>query len=60
MHCERLAHLGICMPKGVLLCGPPGCSKMVLVHTIVAKSGINFIAIHGLEVGICCTVLLFR
>ena len=60
VHRKRLAHLSVHAPKSVLLCRPPGCRKMVLVRAITAESGVNFIAIRGPEVGICCTVLLFR
>jgi len=52
VHRERLAHLGVRAPKGVLLCGPPGCSKTVLVRAIAAESGVNFVAVRGPEVSI--------
>jgi AAA family ATPase len=52
VHRERLAYLGVRAPKGVLLCGPPGCSKTVLVRAIAAESGVNFVAIRGPEVSI--------
>lgn len=50
MHREKLARLGVRAPKGVLLCGPPGCSKTVLARAIAAESGVNFVAIRGPEV----------
>ncbi|KAI0276798.1 AAA family ATPase [Russula aff. rugulosa BPL654] len=49
VHREKLARLGVRAPKGVLLCGPPGCSKTVLVRAIAAESGVNFVAIRGPE-----------
>jgi AAA family ATPase len=52
VHRERLAHLGVRAPKGVLLCGPPGCSKTVLARAIAAESGVNFVAVRGPEVSI--------
>jgi AAA family ATPase len=50
VHREKLARLGVHAPKGVLLCGPPGCSKTVLVRAIAAESGVNFVAVRGPEV----------
>ena len=50
VHRERLARLGVRAPKGVLLCGPPGCSKTVLVRATAAESGVNFVAVRGPEV----------
>ena len=52
VHRERLARLGVRAPKGVLLCGPPGCSKTVLVRATAAESGVNFVAVRGPEVSI--------
>ena len=50
VHREKLARLGVRAPKGVLLCGPPGCSKTVLVRATATESGVNFVAIRGPEV----------
>jgi AAA family ATPase len=50
VHREKLARLGVRAPKGVLLCGPPGCSKTVLVRATAAESGVNFVAVRGPEV----------
>ena len=50
VHRERLTRLGMRAPKGVLLCGPPGCSKTLLVHATTAESGVNFVAMRGPEV----------
>ncbi|KAI0247471.1 AAA family ATPase [Lactifluus subvellereus] len=49
VHREKLARLGVRAPKGVLLCGPPGCSKTVLVRATAAESGVNFVAVRGPE-----------
>ncbi|KAI0286546.1 AAA family ATPase [Russula brevipes] len=49
VHREKLTRLGARAPKGVLLCGPPGCSKTVLVRAIAAESGVNFVAVRGPE-----------
>ncbi|KAI0051505.1 AAA family ATPase [Auriscalpium vulgare] len=49
LHRESLARLGVRAPKGVLLCGPPGCSKTVLVRATATESGVNFVAVRGPE-----------
>ena len=55
-HGEVLARLGVRPPRGVLLCGPPGCSKTVLVRAIATESGVNFVAVRGPE---ACTASIF-
>ncbi|KAH8984441.1 AAA family ATPase [Lactarius akahatsu] len=49
VHRDALARLGVRAPKGVLLCGPPGCSKTVLARATAAESGVNFVAVRGPE-----------
>jgi AAA family ATPase len=49
-HPEAFTRLGVKPPKGVLLYGPPGCSKTVLVRACASESGINFLAVKGPEV----------
>ncbi|KAI0055886.1 AAA family ATPase [Artomyces pyxidatus] len=49
VHRATLARLGVRAPKGVLLCGPPGCSKTVLVRATATESGVNFVAVRGPE-----------
>ena len=49
-HPDAFARLGVRAPKGVLLYGPPGCSKTLLVRACATESAINFVAVKGPEV----------
>lgn len=50
LHPEAFARLGVRAPRGVLLYGPPGCSKTLLVRACATESGVNFLAVKGPEV----------
>lgn len=50
LHPEAFERLGVRPPKGLLLYGPPGCSKTVLARACATESGVNFVAVKGPEV----------
>jgi SpoVK/Ycf46/Vps4 family AAA+-type ATPase len=46
---ECFTRLGIRPPRGVLLYGPPGCSKTLMAKAVATESKMNFIAVKGPE-----------
>lgn len=42
---ECFTRLGIKSPRGVLLYGPPGCSKTMIAKAIATESQLNFLSI---------------
>ncbi|XP_050542407.1 ribosome biogenesis protein SPATA5-like [Daktulosphaira vitifoliae] len=46
---EAFERMGISPPRGVLLYGPPGCSKTMIAKAVATESHFNFISIKGPE-----------
>ncbi|EEB15056.1 spermatogenesis associated factor, putative [Pediculus humanus corporis] len=48
-HKESFNKLGITAPKGLLMFGPPGCSKTMIAKALATESKLNFISVKGPE-----------
>eukprot|EP00043_Microstomoeca_roanoka_P017814 m.187028 g.187028 ORF g.187028 m.187028 type:complete len:281 (-) comp16707_c1_seq3:1156-1998(-) len=46
---DAFARLGIKPPSGILMYGPPGCSKTLMAKALANESRVNFIAVKGPE-----------
>ncbi len=47
---EKFIKLGIKPPRGILLYGPPGCGKTLMVKAAANEANANFISVKGPEV----------
>jgi AAA family ATPase len=48
-HPEVFLRMGISAPRGLLMYGPPGCSKTMIAKALANESGLNFLSIKGPE-----------
>ncbi|EER05744.1 cell division cycle protein 48, putative [Perkinsus marinus ATCC 50983] len=48
-HSALFAEMGVAPPRGILLYGPPGCSKTMLARAVATETEMNFISIKGPE-----------
>ncbi|XP_017190113.3 calmodulin-interacting protein 111 isoform X2 [Malus domestica] len=48
-HWEAFKRIGTQPPTGVLMFGPPGCSKTLMARAVASEAGLNFLAVKGPE-----------
>jgi transitional endoplasmic reticulum ATPase len=47
---DSFTRLGLKPPRGILLYGPPGCSKTTLVKVIASSANVAFLSINGAQI----------
>ncbi|BAT85091.1 Calmodulin-interacting protein [Vigna angularis] len=48
-HHDAFDRIGTRPPTGVLMFGPPGCSKTLMARAVASEAGLNFLAVKGPE-----------
>ena len=46
---DAFERLGIRPPRGLLMIGPPGCSKTLMARAVASEAKMNFLAVKGPE-----------
>ncbi|GJN23972.1 hypothetical protein PR202_gb11674 [Eleusine coracana subsp. coracana] len=46
---EAFERIGIRPPRGLLMIGPPGCSKTLMARAVASEAKLNFLAVKGPE-----------
>lgn len=46
---DAFERIGIGPPRGLLMIGPPGCSKTLMARAVASEAKLNFLAVKGPE-----------